>query len=101
MKLIMERVEARRQERVARREAAERIRDQEIVKAKKDAEDLITKAKSEIILEKETAIENLRKDFADLSIIAAEKIIKKNINKNDHETLINEVINNELDSIQK
>ena len=83
------------------REAASRIRDQEIKKAKEESELLIKKTKTEILNEKESAIESIRKDFAGLSIIAAEKIIKRSINQKDHETLIDEVLNTELDSIKK
>ena len=83
------------------REAAARIRDQEIKKAKEESELLIKKTKKEILHEKEAAIESIRKDFAGLSIIAAEKIIKRSINQKDHETLIDEVLNTELDSIKK
>ena len=68
------------------REAASRIRDQEIKKAKEESELLIKKTKTEILNEKESAIESIRKDFAGLSIIAAEKIIKRSINQKDHET---------------
>ena len=77
------------------------FRDQEIKKAKEESELLIKKTKTEILKEKESAIESIRKDFAGLSIIAAEKIIKRSINQKDHETLIDEVLNTELDSIKK
>ena len=83
------------------REAASRIRDQEIKKAKEESELLIKKTKTEILYEKESAIESIRKDFAGLSIIAAEKIIKRSINQKDHETLIDEVLNTDFDSIKK
>ena len=83
------------------REAASRIRDQEIKKAKEESELLIKKTKTEILNEKESAIESIRKDFAGLSIIAAEKIIKRSINQKDHETLIDEVLNTDFDSIKK
>ena len=60
--------------------------------AKQDAETLITRAQVAIQRERDGAIDELRKEFADLTIMAAEKVIEKSIDKQTHRQLIDKVL---------
>jgi len=52
----------------------------------------LEKAKNQIGTEKDKALLEIRKEVVDLSINVAEKIIKKNITKDDNAAIINESI---------
>ena len=60
--------------------------------AKKEAETLINRARTEIERERDDAIGELRKEFADLTIMAAEKVIDRSLDKKTHRQLINKVL---------
>jgi F-type H+-transporting ATPase subunit b len=60
--------------------------------AKIEAERLIAKAKLEIERERDEIISELRSAFADLTIIAAEKVIDRSLDKEQHRQLIEKVL---------
>lgn len=60
--------------------------------AKKEAEMLINKARVEIERERDDAIGELRKEFAGLTIIAAEKVIDHSLDRKIHRQLIDKVL---------
>ena len=60
--------------------------------AKKEAGMLINRARVEIERERDDAIGELRKEFADLTIIAAEKVIDQSLDKKIHRQLIDKVL---------
>ena len=60
--------------------------------AKKEAEALIERARAEIQLERDQAIGQLRKEFADITILAAEKIINESLDADKHRKVIDEVL---------
>jgi F-type H+-transporting ATPase subunit b len=68
-----------------------RARAQEL--AKKDAEMLIERARLAIQAEKDEAIEELRREFADVTIMAAGKVIGESLDKQSHKTLIDKILN--------
>ena len=70
--------------------AAEKLKDDIIAKANQEATDQLEKAKSQISVEKDKALLEIRKEVVDLSIDVAEKIIKKNISKDDNSSIIEE-----------
>ena len=61
-------------------------------KAKQEAESLIARARTEIQRERDEAIGELRKEFADLTILAAEKVIDRSLDKKAHRQLIDKVL---------
>jgi F-type H+-transporting ATPase subunit b len=67
-----------------------RLRAQE--DAKKDAESLIAKARVEIKNERDEAIQEIRQQFAELTILAASKVIGETLDKKSHKELINKVL---------
>jgi F-type H+-transporting ATPase subunit b len=73
-------------------DAAEGIREEARLQAKQDAEAILAKAKDEIDREAEKTKDELRKEVADISIMAAEKVIRKTLDKEAHRRLIEEVV---------
>ena len=70
----------------------EEVRQKAQQDAQKDAETLITRAKTEIGRERDDAIGDLRREFADLTIMAAEKVIQKSLDKESHRQLIDKTL---------
>jgi F-type H+-transporting ATPase subunit b len=60
--------------------------------AKQDAEVLIEKARQAIKSERDGAIDELRQEFADLTIMAAGKVIGETLDKESHRELIDKVL---------
>jgi F-type H+-transporting ATPase subunit b len=77
-------------------EQATQIGEETKQKAKQDAkieaERLITKAKLEIGRERDEAIGELRNAFADLTVLAAGKVIDRSLDKEQHRKLIDKVL---------
>ena len=63
------------------------------MKAKKEADGQLEKAKNQISVEKDKALLEIRQEIVDLSITVAEKIIKKNISKDDNASIIEDSLN--------
>ena len=70
----------------------ERVKEEARQGAKEEAEAFITRARAEIHGERDDAIDGLRKEFADLAILAAEKVINEELDKSKHRQLIEEVL---------
>ena len=70
----------------------EEVRQQAQQEAKGEAESLISKARAEIQRERDDAIDGLRKEFADLTILAAEKVIDRSLDKEAHRQLIDKTL---------
>jgi len=60
--------------------------------AKQEAQALVEKARVEIQRERSETIGELRQEFADLTIVAAEKVIGKSLDKETHRQIIDEVL---------
>ncbi len=71
---------------------SEEARQRAQQEAKVEAQAVVEKARQEIQHERDEAIGELRQEFADLTIVAAEKVITKSLNKNDHQKLIEQVL---------
>ena len=81
------------QERIARAaRAGEEMKQKAQQEARQEAEDLIAQARTEIQRERDEAIGELRKEFADLTILAAGKVIDRSLDKEAHRQLIDKVL---------
>jgi len=69
-----------------------RIQEEARVGARQEAEQLLERARGEIQLERDSAIAELRREFAGLTISAAERVIKEELDENKHRRLIEEVL---------
>lgn len=70
----------------------EEIRQQAQQEASQQAESLLNRARTEIQRERDEAIGELRQEVADLTILAAEKVINRSLDKETHRRLIEETI---------
>ena len=73
---------------------AEKVKSDLLEKANLEIKKLKETSEQQIRIEKEKAISEIRKEVVGLSLIIAEKLIKKNLSKSDNETLIKETLNN-------
>jgi len=71
---------------------ANRIQEEARQQAQAEGESLLARARNEIALERDEAISQIRREFADLTIAAAEKVIGQSLDKKSHERLIEEVL---------
>jgi F-type H+-transporting ATPase subunit b len=74
------------------REASERFRTDEMDKARQEAEAFVERAKQDIARERDTALQEVRASFGDLAITAAERVIRSSLDRQAHEGLINQVL---------
>jgi len=72
--------------------SGEEVRQKAQQEARQDAESLIARAQGEIQRERDEAIGELRKEFADLTILAAGKVIDRSLDKKAHRQLIDKVL---------
>jgi F-type H+-transporting ATPase subunit b len=81
------------QERLARAvKAGEDVRQKAQEDARKDADILLSRARAEIQRERDDAIAGVRREFADLTVLAAGKVIEKSLDKEEHRELIEKVL---------
>ena len=73
-------------------EIARRIENDARTQAQTDAESLLTRARTEIQLERDSAIAELRREFADITVSAAEKVINQSLDRQAHRRLIDDVL---------
>jgi len=71
---------------------AEEVRQQGQQKALEEAQALLTRARNEIQRERDEALGSLRREFADLTIAAAEKVIERSLDKQAHRDIIDKVL---------
>lgn len=71
---------------------ASRIQDEGRQQAQAEAQALLERARNEISLERDAAIAELRRQFADLTIAAAERIIGQSLDRQAHQRLIDEAL---------
>jgi F-type H+-transporting ATPase subunit b len=74
------------------RSDAERLREEMRVKAKAEAETIVANAERQIQLETNRALQQIRHEAVDLSMMIASKLIQKNLSKEDNERLIDEAL---------
>ena len=70
----------------------ERLKEEAKEGAHKEAESLITKAQAEIRQERDKTVDELRQEFANIAILAAEKVINGSLDNEKHRKLIDEVL---------
>lgn len=73
---------------------AGRVREKIISNAREEAEANKNKIMLEIDRAKEEVTNNMRRQTVDIAVVMAEKILKRNITKEDNQALIDEFINN-------
>ena len=74
------------------REASERFRTEEMGRARGEAEAFIERAHTDIQRERDAAIQEVRANFGDLAITAAERVIRRSLDRQAHQELISQVL---------
>lgn len=74
------------------REAADRFREEEMARARQSAEEFAERAQADIARERDAAISEVRAVFGDLAITAAERIIRRSVDRQAHQELISQVL---------
>ncbi|MBM3165949.1 MAG: F0F1 ATP synthase subunit B [Chloroflexi bacterium] len=70
----------------------ERLKEEAKEKARQEAETILAKAQTEIRQERDKIIDDLRKEFVGIAILAAEKVTRETLDKEKHRKLIDEVL---------
>ena len=73
-------------------QVAQRMNEEAIERARAEQEAILARARADIQLERDTAIAELRKEFADLTITAAEKVIGQSLDRTAHQRLIEQAL---------
>jgi F-type H+-transporting ATPase subunit b len=73
-------------------QVSQRLQEDGRTQAQTQAEVLLQRARSEIQLERDNAIAELRREFADLTIAAAEKVIGQSLDRAAHQRLIEQTL---------
>ena len=74
------------------RSDGERLREEIRTKARAEADNIVKNAERQIQLETTRALEQIRHEAVDLSVMIASKIIQRNLSKEDNERLIDEAL---------
>jgi F-type H+-transporting ATPase subunit b len=82
------------------REVAERYREEEMSRARQEAENFVERARADIQRERDAAIDDVRVSFGDLAITAAEQVIGRSLDRQAHEELISQVLEEGNESLR-
>ncbi len=74
------------------REASDRFRGEEMDRARGEAEAFIERAHTDIQRERDAAIQEVRANFGELAITAAERVIRRSLDRQAHQELISQVL---------
>ena len=74
------------------RTAASQFRQLEDARTRAEMEAMLERARAEIERERDAAVEQVRRQFADLAITAAERVVERSLDKDAHAQLIDKVL---------
>lgn len=74
------------------REAADRYREDEMARARQEAQDFVERARADIQRERDAAVADVRANFGDLAITAAERVIRRSLDRQAHQDLVAQVL---------
>ena len=74
------------------RKAADRLEDEAKADAKKTRDEMMADTRREIEFETRRAIDEIRREVADLTVLATEKVTRKTLDDDDHKRLIDEAL---------
>jgi F-type H+-transporting ATPase subunit b len=73
-------------------QTGERLKEESRQEATRQAQLIVDRTRAELEVERDKIVDNLRKEFVDISISAAEKVIKETLDKEKHRKLIEETL---------
>ena len=74
------------------KQAAERVREDMLARAKAEQEELVTRARQDIEREREKAIESLRREAVDLALAAAGKLVGQRVDAAEDRRLVTDYL---------
>jgi F-type H+-transporting ATPase subunit b len=74
------------------REDAERLREELRQKARAESDAIVRNAERQIQLETQRAVQEIRREAVDLSVMIASKLLQRNLSREDNEKLIEEAL---------
>jgi F-type H+-transporting ATPase subunit b len=74
------------------RKAAETVKSQAAEEGQSKREELVAAARKDIEIETRRSLERIRKEVADLTVMATEKVTRKSLDPEDHRRLIQEAL---------
>ena len=74
------------------REAADRYREEEMPRAREEAQNFVERARDDIQRERDAAVAEVRANFGDLAITAAERVIRRSLDRQAHQELVAQVL---------
>ena len=74
------------------REEAERLRSEEVAKTRDQIQQMQEAAQAEIAREKQSALDSLRTEVADLAVQAAEKILRENLDADRQKKIVSDFL---------
>ena len=77
-------------------QVGERLKGESRQEAAKQAQTIVDRTRSELEAERGKIVDGLRREFADIAISAAEKVIKETLDKGKHRKLIEETLQESL-----
>ncbi len=81
------------------REATDRFREEEMGRARQEAEGFVERARTDIQRERDAALDEVRISFGDLAITAAERVIRRSVDRQVHQELIAQVLDESGESL--
>ncbi len=81
-------------------EAARRAGEQIEQRSRQQSDEIIARAQSEIAQQRDSAIEELRRQFAGLAVLAAERVVERELDPARHQELIDSVLEEGLSARQ-
>jgi F-type H+-transporting ATPase subunit b len=81
------------------RKAADRVQEETLAQAKESREELMERTRRDIEAETRRALEEIRGEVANLTVLATEKLARKSLDDADHRRLVEEALN-EIDFSQ-
>ena len=73
-------------------QVGDRFKEEAKEEARKEAQAIVDRTRVELERERDKAIDDLRREFADTAILAAEKVINEALDKEKHKKLIEEAL---------
>jgi F-type H+-transporting ATPase subunit b len=73
-------------------QVGERLKEESRQEATKQAQTIVDRTRTELEAERDKIVGDLRREFVDISIAAAEKVIKETLDKEKHRKLIEETL---------
>jgi F-type H+-transporting ATPase subunit b len=73
-------------------QVGERLKEESRQEATKQAQTIVDRTRSELEAERDKIVGDLRREFVDISIAAAEKVIKETLDREKHRKLIEETL---------